>query len=96
LSTDETDLTIGRLHRERREVTEKRLQVVERVKQIATALRKLADAIDTRPDFDAVSKDSILQEYLDLSKIGALVLEEQQLSAKQMDYDERLRALGFF
>ena len=70
--------------------------MVERVKQIATALRKLADAIDTRPDSDAVSKDSILQEYLDLSKIGALVLEEQQLSAKQMDYDERLRALGFF
>jgi hypothetical protein len=95
MSIDETDRTVGRLFRECKEVTDNRLRVVERVKQIATALKRLADAIDKKPDFDEVSRDSILQEYLDLSRIGALVLEEQDLSAKQEDYETRLRALGF-
>jgi len=95
MSTEEQDATVGRLMREHKAIVEKRLYAVERVKQIAAALKKLADAIDTRPDFEAVSKDSILQEYLDLSRIGALVVEESELSAKQEDYEARLRALGF-
>jgi len=94
MSPDEKDATIGRLLREHKEIVEKRLHVTERVKQIAAALKRLADAIDRKPDFDEVSKDSILQQYLDLSKIGALVIEEQELSAKQQEYEVRLRALG--
>jgi len=81
--------------REHKAIVEKRLYSTERVKQIAAALKKLADAIDARADFEAVSRDSILQEYLDLSKIGERVIEESELSAVQQDYEDRLRALGF-
>ncbi|MGB8030854.1 MAG: hypothetical protein WCF30_14480 [Terracidiphilus sp.] len=94
MSTDEECIAIGRLVLEHKECVDKRVRVTERVKQIADALKRLANAIDRKPDFDEVSKDSILQEYLDLSKIGALVLEEQSLSAKQQEYEERMRAQG--
>jgi hypothetical protein len=96
MCTDEHYRTVGRLVLEHKECVEKRLRVTERVKQVADALKKLANAIDRKPDFDAVSQDSILQEYLDLSKIGALVLEEQNLSAQQQDYEKRLRALDLY
>lgn len=95
MSSDERDITIGRLHREHRDTVEMRYQVVERIKQIADALKRLADAIDRKPDFDEVSKDSILQQYLDLSKIGALVIEERELDAKIAEYASRLKVLGF-
>lgn len=94
MSSEEQDATIGRLVREHKAVVEKRLYVTERVKQIAAALKRLAGAIDRVADFEEVSKDSILHEYLDLSKIGALVFEERQLSEKQEEYEERLRAFG--
>jgi hypothetical protein len=93
MSTEEQYATIGRLVMEHRDVVEKRLWTVERVKQVASALRRLAEAIDRKPDFDEVCKDSILQEYLDLSKIGQLVLEEQRLSGLQEDYETRMRAM---
>jgi hypothetical protein len=95
MSAEEQDAVVGRLMREHKEVMEKRLHVVELVKQIAAALKRLAGAIDHAPNFEEVSKDSILQKYLDLSKIAELVLEERGLSAKQQDYEARLRALGF-
>lgn len=95
MAPEEQDKTLGRLVREHRTVVEKRLYVTERVKQISDALNRLARAINRKPDFDEVSRDSILQEYLDLSKIGALVIEEQELSAQQLDYEKRIRALGF-
>jgi len=94
MSTDEECLEVGRLVLEHKECVEKRLEATERVKEIADALKRLADAIDRKPDFDAVSQDSILQKYLDLSKIGALVLEEQALSEKQQEYEKRLGAKG--
>jgi hypothetical protein len=94
MCTDEECRVVGRLVLEHKECVEKRLRVTELVKQIADALQRLARAIDRRPDFDAVSQDSLLQEYLDLSKIGALVLEEQALSDKQQEYEERMRAQG--
>lgn len=95
MSPDEKDATIGRLFREHKEIVERRLHATERIKQIAAALRRLADAIDRKPDFDEVSKDSILQQYFDLSKLGALVIEERELQQKQLDYEKRLRDLGF-
>jgi hypothetical protein len=95
MSSEEVNATVAKLASDRKAVTEKRLLVVERIKQIATALHKLARAIDRKPDFDEVCRDSILQEYLDLSKIAALVLEEQELSRQQEDLDDRWRALGF-
>ena len=94
MCTDEEYKVIGRLVVEHRECAEKRVRVVERVKRISDALKRLADAINRKPDFDAVSQDSILQEYLDLSKIGALILEEQTLSNRQQEYESRLEALG--
>lgn len=94
MSTDEQYATIGRLVMEHHETVEKRLYVVERVKQVSAALTKLAGAIDRKPDFDEVCKDSILQEYLDLSKISSLVLEEQRLMALQEDYESRMRKMN--
>jgi hypothetical protein len=94
MTSDEKDATIARLLREHKETVEKRLYATERVKQIAAALRRLAGALDRKPDFDEVAKDSIIQQYLDLSKIAALVIEEKELSEKQQDYERRLRALG--
>ena len=94
--TEEEYKAIGRLVVEYKECAEKRVRVVERVKQIADALKRLADSINRKPDFDAVSKDSILQEYLDLSKIGALIIEEQALSAKQQEYETRLKVQGIY
>ena len=95
MGTDEQDATLARLIREHKEVAEKRLFVVERVKQVSAALKKLAEAINRKPDFDEVAKDSLLHEYLDLSKIGALVIEEMELSQKQQDYETRLRQFGY-
>jgi hypothetical protein len=95
MSPQETDATIGRLYREHKDATEKRILLVERVKQVASSLQRLAGALDRRPAFDEVSKDSILHEYLDLSKIAALVAEEAELQKRQLDYEDRLRALGF-
>jgi hypothetical protein len=95
MSTEENDATIGRLHRKHRDAIEKRLLVVERIKQIAAALKSLADSIDNSADFEAVCKDSILQQYLDLSKIGVLVLEEQALTGEIHEYEQRLGDLGF-
>jgi hypothetical protein len=93
---DEQCKTVGRLVLEHHECADKRVAVVERIKQIADALKKLAEAINRKPDFDAVAKDGILHEYLDPSKIGALVLEEKQLSDKQMEYCERLKHFGIY
>jgi hypothetical protein len=95
MSIEEQDATIGRLMREHKNTAQKRLYAAERVKQIAQALKRLAEAIDRRPNFEEVSRDSVLQEYLDLSKIGMLVIEEQELMDKQLDYEERLKVLGF-
>ena len=83
MSIGEHDDTVARLLRECKEVTGQRLLATERVKQVASALRRLGDSLDRTPDFEAVSQDSILHTYLDLSKIGALVAEERELSAKQ-------------
>jgi hypothetical protein len=94
MSREEEYAVVGRLVIEHHETVEKRLRVVERVKQVASALNKLALAIDRKPDFNEVCKDSILQEYLDLSRIGELVLEEQRLSALQEDYETRMRAMN--
>lgn len=92
MSRDEEYATIGRLVVEYRDCVEERVRISERVKQIADALNRLAQSLNRKPDFEAVSGDSILQEYLDLSKLGALVIEEQTLQEKQLAYEERLRA----
>jgi len=68
--------------------------VTERVKQISFALRQLADALNRRPAFNEISKDSLLHEYL-LSKLGALVVEEAELSVRQQEYEKRIHDLGF-
>jgi hypothetical protein len=94
MSPEEQNATIARLIREHKEIVEKRLYATERVKQIATALERLARAINRKPDFEEVSKDSILHEYLDLSRMGALVIEEHELAEKQQDYEARLRSFG--
>ena len=94
MSPEEKNATIVRLIQEHKEIVEKRLYATERVKQIAAALERLARAINRRPDFEEVSKDSILHEYLDLSRMGALVIEEHELAKKQQDYEARLRSFG--
>lgn len=95
MSPEEQRATIERLKAEHKDLVLQRLLVVERTKQIADALKRLAAAIDSRPDFEAVSQDSILHQYLDLSKIAHLVIEEQQLSEQIEDRAKRLGALGF-
>jgi len=94
MSPEEKDATIARLIQEHKEIVERRLYATERVKQIAAALERLARAINRKPDFEEVSKDSILHEYLDLSRLGALVFEEHDLAQKQQDYEARLRSFG--
>lgn len=94
MSPEERDATVGRLLREHKEIVRQRLYATERVKQIADALKRLAGALAHKPDFEEVAKDSILHEYLDLSRLGALVVEEEQLSQKQQEYEARLRAMG--
>lgn len=55
----ELNQEIDRLRREHSDVVEARLSAVGKVKRVAAALDQLARALNTHPDFEAVSRDSI-------------------------------------
>lgn len=79
-----------RLFREHKEAVERRVEVVEEIKRVAAALKTLGAAIDRRADIEAVSRDGILHRYIDVTRIGALVVVESELTKTIADAREEL------